>query len=116
MKNFRNEIVWCYNGGGVPKNEFANKHDIIFNYSKTKDNVFHTQYRPYKEGTKASSTYNKENKLDLERGSTMPDWWTDINTVTGFAPEKIGYPTQKPEALLERIIIASSNTYINNQQ
>lgn len=108
-KNFRNEIVWCYNGGGVPKNAFAKKHDVIMSYSKTNNNTFHKQYRPYKEGTKSSSTYNANNKLDLERGSTMPDWWPDINTVTGFAPEKLGYPTQKPEALLERIIKASSN-------
>ena len=37
VKNFRNEIIWCYRGGGVSKKDFAKKHDVIFRYSKTKD-------------------------------------------------------------------------------
>ncbi len=39
-KNFRNEIVWCYRGGGVPKNDFARKHDIIFRYSRGEKVIF----------------------------------------------------------------------------
>ena len=46
---------------------------------------------------------------DLERGAHMPDWWTDINALQTWSPERLGYPTQKPLALLERIVKASSN-------
>lgn len=38
----------------------------------------------------------------------MPDWWTDLNALQTYSPERVGYPTQKPESLLERIITASS--------
>ena len=47
--------------------------------------------------------------LDEEKGQTLGNCWTDINNVQGSSAERIGYPTQKPEALLERIIKASSN-------
>ena len=39
-KNFRNEIVWCYSGGGIPKLDFPRKHDIILRYSKTDKRIF----------------------------------------------------------------------------
>ena len=49
---FRNEIVWCYNGGAVPVGEFPRKHDCIFRYSiSDTDWVFNTEYRPYNELT-----------------------------------------------------------------
>lgn len=114
--NFQNEIVWCYSGGGVPKTAFARKHDIILVYSKTdtKDRLFNIQYMPYsKASTKlitARGGISVDGKVrDLERGAHMNDWWTDINALQTWSPEKQGYPTQKPEALLERIIKASSN-------
>jgi len=55
-QNFRNEIVWCYRGGGVPKNDFANRHDIILRYSKTDDYYFNVDAVriPY-------STFNTQN-------------------------------------------------------
>jgi hypothetical protein len=53
---------------------------------------------------------HKGKMVDVERGTPITDWWTDIKVPTGpMNQEKIGYPTQKPEALLERIIKASSN-------
>ena len=62
-KNFRNEIVWCYSGGGVPKHDFAKKHDIIFRYSKTNEITFNVdEVRiPYSEEVQNSkpSRYNK---------------------------------------------------------
>lgn len=48
--NFRNEIAWCYAGGGVPKKDLPRKHDTIFRYTKTKDYFFAPMYRPYSEG------------------------------------------------------------------
>jgi len=112
---FKNEIVWCYASGGVSKKYFAKKHDIIFFYAKSKDFKFNTQYRPYSDGTleRGLTTCKKEmnEKYELRsEGAVMSDWWPDITPLlspTSF--ERLGYPTQKPEALMERIIKASSN-------
>ena len=112
-KNFMNEIVWCYSGGGVPKTAFARKHDLILFYKKGKNNVFNTQYVPYSEASaklvKSRGGTSIDGKVrDLERGATMPDWWVDINSLQTWTPERM-YPTQKPLRLYERIIKASSN-------
>jgi len=110
---YRNEIVWCYSGGGVPRNDFPRKHDIILRYSKTKDVVFNVERKDYKDNTQAvgkhSTLSNGNVEIDLERGTPVTDWWTDLKTITGWAKEKLGYPTQKPLSLLERIIKTSSN-------
>jgi DNA modification methylase len=113
-ENFRNEIMWCYAGGGIPKRDFPRKHDTIFRYTKTNAYLFNTQYRPYSEGTvqrgrtKIKGKY-AEKGLRVE-GTPVNDWWIDISPIHSPTDyEKAGYPTQKPEALLERIINASSN-------
>ena len=49
--NFRNEIVWCYAGGGIPKNDFPRKHDTILRYTKSKDYFYTPAYRSYSDGT-----------------------------------------------------------------
>ena len=113
-ENFRNEIVWCYRGGGVPTRAFARKHDIIFLYTKHNKYTFHRQYVPYSEASQQLVSkrggVSIDNKMrDLERGATMPDWWIDINSLQTWSPERMGYPTQKPKDLLERLIHASSN-------
>ncbi len=111
-KNFRNEIVWCYSGGGVPKNDYPRKHDTLLRYTKSNKYIFNTEYKPYKENTQQvgkHSTYSGGHDIPLKRGTPVTDWWTDIKTVTGWSPERNGYPTQKPLALYERIIKASSN-------
>ena len=112
-KNFRNEIVWCYSGGGIPKKDFPRKHDTLLRYTKSGEYTFHVERKPYKENTQEvgiHSTYSgPDNKIDLDRGTPITDWWIDISTVTGWNPERTGYPTQKPLALYERIIKASSN-------
>src|SRR5690606_39132847 len=46
-ENFRNELVWCYRGGGVPRNAFARKHDTLFWYAKSSNAPFFPQYEPY---------------------------------------------------------------------
>ena len=113
-ERFKNEIIWTYNGGALPRGDYPRKHDAIFRYTISNNSVFNVAYRPYKENTQSvgkSSTYGKNGAvdLDLERGTPITDWWTDIPTVTGWNPEGVGYATQKPEKLLERIIKASSN-------
>ena len=114
-KNFVNEIVWCYSSGGVSKKYFAKKHDSIFFYKKTENYLFNLQYREYSEGTKQRGLTASKKKLNQNyelhsRGAVMNDWWSDIiPLLSPTCKERIGYPTQKPEALLERIIKASSN-------
>ena len=118
-ENFRNEIVWCYSGGGIPKHEMPHKHDTIFWYSKSSEKdewndewIFNTEYREYSEGTKqrGRTKVKGENAVLREEGTPINDWWTDIPKITSPTdPEKLDYPTQKSEALLSRIINISSN-------
>ncbi len=110
--NFRNEIIWCYSGGGVPQRDFPRKHDIILRYSGGGKPTFNKEYKPYKENTQQvgkHSTLSGGDPIDLERGTPVTDWWTDVKTVTGWSVERTGYPTQKPLALLRRVVKASSN-------
>ena len=114
IENFRNEIIWCYSGGGIPKHDLPRKHDIIFRYTKTNKYTYHPEYRSYTEGTlqrgrtKVKGIY-AERGLRKE-GTPINDWWTDIAPIhSPTDPEKLGYPTQKRRALLERIINLSSS-------
>ena len=114
-KNFRNEIVWCYRGGGVPKNAFARKHDLLLAYGNGGTATFNRQYVPYSEAStklvKSRGGVSIDNRVrDLSRGAAMPDWWVDINSLQTWSRERTGYPTQKPLPLYERIVKASSNT------
>ncbi|MBI4739007.1 restriction endonuclease [Candidatus Woesearchaeota archaeon] len=131
--DFRNEIIWCYSHGGKSKRNFGKKHDVIFFYSKSKEYQFNTdnikiemksgkksfggrleededgrQYRLVY-GTKNKKGDTKYYKYYLDEGKIPEDWWSDINSLQASSAERLGYPTQKPEALLERIIQASSN-------
>lgn len=110
--NFRNEIVWCYGSGGASKNHFSRKHDIILFYTKTNtypfyvDSVREEYSSPHKSMTPkiiGDKSYTKMNPL----GRIPFDWWK-IPILTNSAKERLGYPTQKPEELLEKIIRASS--------
>lgn len=110
-EKMRNEIVWTFSGGAIPDDDIPRKHHSIFKYRKTDQHVFNVQYRPYNELTaKRMKNVHKGVMVDVERGTPVTDWWTDIKVPTGPAnKEKLGYPTQKPEALLDRIIRISSN-------
>ncbi len=116
-KNFRNEIVWMYTGPTPSPRDFKRKHDVIYRYAKTKDLIYNPQYKPYKGlhvTKKISHGSNKEASPEirdalLERGKEVEDWWDDIYTVDRVRKEIVGYTTQKPTKLLERIIKASSN-------
>lgn len=115
--HFCNEIIWSYRTGGHATRWFARKHDTILFYARqTGRQKFHVQRegrfrtdgmnydeqgRPYKQ-TKAGRLYfNSE-------GPAVTDVW-DIPFLSTVSLERTGYPTQKPEALLERIIKASSD-------
>lgn len=117
-KNFRNEIIWCYRGGGVPKNDFANRHDIILRYSKTSKYIFNVDdvRIPYSAESLERLKYKArafrgdkvyDNYEPNIQGKHPEDWW-EMQPIMPSSKERLGYPTQKPEALLERIIKASS--------
>lgn len=107
-----NEIVWCYGGGSGTKRHFHRKHDIILWYAKGSQYIFNPQYRPYSSGTlQRGLTRVKGDRYQLHAGGAlMQDWWTDINKILSpTARENLKFPTQKPMALLHRIIAAASN-------
>ena len=119
--NFRNEIIWCYTGPSGSKKNFPSKHDTIFRYSKSDVWVFNGDdvRVPYKdlaaqhskqERLKDFDKLNKDKVNEYKAKGKLPEsWWSDISPVGRIKNERVGYPTQKPLALLERIIKASSN-------
>jgi len=114
MGNFRNEVVWCYSGPSVAKRYLPRKHDTIYWYTKSETMTFNQPRIPYagklKVGGKTSWAGEDRDTVEyLERGKLLEDFWVDIPALQRNEKERIGYPTQKPEALLERIIRASSN-------
>ena len=117
--NFRNEIAWCYRGAGYPKNDFGRRHDILFRYSKTQNYTFNLdavreEYAPATKERFAHYIGNKRKGKDFGEQTLNPlgkqpdDWW-QIQPIAPSSKERTGYPTQKPLALLHRIIKASSN-------
>lgn len=116
IKNFRNEIAWCYTGPTTSKvKQFPKKHDSIFWYSKSNEWTFNkdTIRIPYKAIGKSGF---KTCPADLDRinhllkiGKIPEDYWKDIGSMGANRKEVVGYPTQKPIKLYERIIKASSN-------
>ena len=113
--NFRNEIVWCYAGGNPSRKNYPKKHDILLKYSVTEKHTFNVQYRPYSDhntGGKRFSTKGMSKRRGLNyrpEGTPVNDWWVDIKPLINLHKERTGYPTQKPLALLDRIIKTSSN-------
>jgi len=124
-QNFRNEIVWCYETAGKSKTHFSRKHDVILFYSKSDKWVFNADAVsiPRKRGKHmrlgVENGREYEEKIDKKTGKVyrwffdkgrLPfDYWTDIQFINRDEAQRLGYPTQKPIALLERIIQASSN-------
>lgn len=127
-ENFQNEVVWAYNVGGKGKEHWARKHDVILFYTKTRDYFFDGKAAgvPRDTGTKSFGgkigideegrryqdklvkATSKYYRYYLDEPKIPEDFWTDINSIQSQSEERIGYPTQKPEPLLERIIKASS--------
>ena len=109
-----NEIIWTYHGPSPIKSAFNRKHDTILSYTKSKKYTFNADAvrEPYNENTvktfKSSKKAGFGKVPDLKRGKVPEDWWY-FPVVARLHNERTGYPTQKPEALLERIIKASSN-------
>ena len=112
-KNFRNDLIWAYTGPSNTRRWFPRKHDNIMFYVKSdKEAVFNRDdvRVPYVklETGKTSGIFKQAATLD-DKGKVVESWWPDITPVGRIAAERVGYPTQKPLALYERIIKASSN-------
>jgi site-specific DNA-methyltransferase (adenine-specific) len=114
---FVNEIIWRYRTGGLSHSRFARKHDTILVYSKTSK----FRIEPWKEKTYTKSRYRKAGVVNYGAGEA--EFFTDSKGVYNFvsasdvweipyinsqAKERVGYPSQKPELLLERIIGSST--------
>ncbi|HDX0923198.1 TPA: site-specific DNA-methyltransferase [Stenotrophomonas maltophilia] len=137
--NFVNEIAWCYEDiGSRETSYFKRKHDVLLFVSKTKDRKFNVlrkrlaastikRYSPYFD-SEGKITYRRLQEtnpgvfaklkgvndldavwLDINSGAQLTDWWTDISPLKNGFNEALGYPTQKPEALIERIVLSSSD-------
>ena len=98
-ENLRNEIVWCYRFGAGGKKQFRRKHDVLLFYSKGKKWTFNWASVSVPSRSVWAQQGNIEKVVEV-------DWW-DIPSINN--KERIGYPTQKPEELLERVINASTN-------
>ena len=116
--NFVNEIIWSYKTAAGGKGEFNKQHDNIFLYSKGEKRIFneqkeksYTKAKGRKAGVVnygAADTEFFEDENGVYRWSSMRDVW-EIPYINSQAVERLQYPTQKPEKLVERIIEASSN-------
>ncbi len=120
--NFRNEIIWSYRRWPAKQKNFQRMHDIVFRYALSKDVTWNQLYEPLAASTlKADGGKKIINVFDESGrrkrgvktgedspGAPMRDVW-NIGVIAPTAKERTGYPTQKPLALLDRIIEASSN-------
>lgn len=109
---FVNEIIWCYTGPSNTKRWFPRKHDTILWYTKGNDWTFNWKNIriPYAklETGKTQGIFKEAATLD-PCGKVPETWWPDFSPVSRLKRERTGWPTQKPLALLNRIIEASSN-------
>ena len=123
--NHVNELIWCYSIGGKGKNRFARKHDTIYFYAKNGDFKFdgknrfvavprktnsHMRLKRTSEGRefqeKTDSKSGKIYRYYIDEGKIPEDYWTDIEQLNWEDSERVGYPTQKPEKFMQRIICA----------
>jgi len=126
-ENFRNEIIWSYFGfKRSTARKFPQKHDTILSYTKSPNYTWNVQYRPhseeyikrfkrdengrlYRDDVNPTGGGTRIIYLDEVKGDIVDSVWDDIPPVNPVAKEREDYPTQKPEALLERIIKSSSD-------
>lgn len=109
--NFLNEIIWTYSTGGASKEFYARKHDTVFFYKKTEKYTFNPnavkQKRTEKSLLRAQNPTGARITADNEFKLPTDVW--DVQALNPMAVERLDYPTQKPEDLIEKVIKASSN-------
>jgi len=126
-KNFSNEIIWHYQSGGRSEKNYSKKHDSIYLYGKSNKRFFNSDAIGEERGTKKRNNMKRGEDADGRKfwsiqsaGKTYKyyddekitpaDVWTDVSHLQQKDPERVGYATQKPEKLIERIIEGSSGT------
>lgn len=119
INRFVNEVIWHYSGAGVPKGCWAKRHDNILLYSKTEQFTFNadevrTEYAATTLERFSHAINNVRGGVDfgpqeLNPLGKYPEDVLDISIEAPSDNRRTGYPTQKPEALLEKLIKASSN-------
>ena len=108
-KNFQNEFIWYYSGGGASKQRFARKHDTILYYTKSD-----MDWKFYPDRVRVPYKWTKGQKRadgserDYVHGKLADDVWQHHGLMP-WAEENWGFPTQKPEALLQRLLLATSD-------
>ena len=117
--DFQNEVIWHYRGGGISPSRWGRKHDVILFYSKGRTWTFNVDpvRVPYSTASAERLEYTARSfrgekvydNYEQHPGGKHPDDVFEIQPVMPSAKERLGYPTQKPEKLLERIILASTN-------
>lgn len=124
---FKNEILWCYSIGGKGDRFFGRKHDTIFWYTKTNEYYFdgksplvvtarkknsHMKTKIDVDGREYQEKVDKKSgkvyRYYVDEGKIPEDYWVDIEQLNREDSERSNYPTQKPEALLKRIIACST--------
>lgn len=122
---FKSEIIWHYESGGRPRKGYARKHDTILLYSRSENYCFHNERIAERRGSYKRNHMRKQVDEDgrvtwsihaagklytyaEDSLMSVSDVWSDISHLQQKDPERNGYATQKPAALLERIILASS--------
>ena len=110
-QNFRNEIIWWYETGGIPKYDFSRKHDCIFRYCKSDAVTFNEKdiMEPRSDEVLRRIATGVESATRSKGQFRHPSDVFKIASINAMAKERLGYPTQKPEALLERVVRALSN-------
>jgi len=132
-RNFVNEIIWCFSQGAKSKRMFGRKHNTILSFAKNESERYFNAgaaRAPMKSGresfggrlerdpdgrefrlvygTKNSRGETRYYKYYLDEGKIPEDWWTDINSLQSGSRERTGYATQKPQKLIERIMLSST--------
>lgn len=113
-----NEIIWCYRGGATPNGAFAHKHDTILRYGREVESYFDVDLVriPYSSASAERLEYQANvfrgdrvygNYKPNEAGKHPEDWWTIQPIMPSEKGERLGYPTQKPVELIQRIIDSS---------
>jgi DNA modification methylase len=117
-ERFVNEIVWCYAVGGKSRRGFGRKHDTILWYARSEDYAFYPDAIriPRRGGSHMRLVDGVQEKTDrktgriyrypVAAGKVPEDWWTDVETLNHSDRERTGWPSQKPERLVERILRA----------
>lgn len=105
--NFLNEIVWHYRTGGIARDRFASKHDTLLVYRNGRGHTFQrlTEKRYLAHRMMRAGVEEFQDQGGWYRRASIDDVW-EVGHVTPDSRERVGYPTQKPEALIERLLLA----------